>query len=161
MSFNILPKGRSLIHLLALATKSSSNSKLSSIKIAKDIFYQAGQHRKDWISAASNSCSFEVPILPDESGNTALDLCVGTYKKFSKRGFIKRNQQIYKNKDVNHESENIAMAQEIFMAIKDYGLMHSSFFLNDAVIKSIELNIFSIREYLEGRFKAGSHVVRV
>ena len=53
------------------------------------------------------------------------------------------------------------MAQEIFKAIKDYGLMHSSFFLNDAVIKSIELNIFSIREYLEGRFKAASHVVRV
>lgn len=48
-------------------------------------------------------------------------------------------------------AENDAMAEVIFKYIKEYSFLHSSPFINDAIIKAIEISIPSIGDYLESR----------
>lgn len=52
---------------------------------------------------------------------------------------------------------NIAMADAIFEGITDYGFMHSSNFINEAVTVSTKMALPSIFEYLESRMQPVNH----
>ena len=41
------------------------------------------------------------------------------------------------------------MAEVLFKGIKDYGFMHSSHFISEAVIKATSLGLNSIKKYLD------------
>lgn len=43
------------------------------------------------------------------------------------------------------------MAEVIFKYVKNYGFLHSSPFINDAIIKAIEMSLPSIGDYMESR----------
>lgn len=64
-------------------------------------------------------------------------------------------RKIYSDSDSSREkmeaAENDAMAEVIFKYIKEYSFLHSSPFINDAIIKAIEISIPSIGDYLESR----------
>lgn len=99
--------------------------------------------------------SFEIPILQDKFGNTPLDICLDI-KQLSKHEY-----DMFEHKDNNDvnigKSLNTAIAELIFGHIKGYGIMHSSFCLNHAIIKAIEIKLSNINEYLESRLQRVDH----
>ena len=50
-------------------------------------------------------------------------------------------------------TENEAMAEVIFKNLKDYGFMHSSHLINEAIIQATKLALPSIGDYLDSRLK--------
>ena len=54
-------------------------------------------------------------------------------------------------------ARNIMLASLIFENIKDYGLLHSSQQIIDAVIEGTRLGLPSVKVFLESRFKRASH----
>ena len=57
---------------------------------------------------------------------------MGLYHSYEK---IYKTEEKRKNND-SRNVENIAMAEVIFNGIKDYGFMHSSFFIVEAVTRA-------------------------
>ena len=49
------------------------------------------------------------------------------------------------------------MVEVIFDGIKDYGFLHSSHFITDAVIEATRLGLPSMREYFDARLKNIEH----
>ena len=83
--------------------------------------------------------SYEIPILQDVFGNTPLDICLDITEM--SEGELKLFSPSSEN-DVNiGENLNTAMAELIFQNIKDYGIMHSSYCLNHAIISAIEYKL--------------------
>lgn len=89
--------------------------------------------------------TFELPILPDIFGHTPLDLCMGV----STQRYFEEDSE--NNFETIEAAENEAMAEVIFKYMKEYSFLHSSPFVNDAIIKAIEISIPSIGDYLESR----------
>ena len=52
---------------------------------------------------------------------------------------------------------NYAMAEIIFMGIREYGFMHSSFQITEALIKATILPLPGVGKYLESRLKDVKH----
>ena len=52
---------------------------------------------------------------------------------------------------------NYAMAEIIFMGIREYGFMHSSFQITEALIKATILPLPGVGKYLESRMKDVKH----
>ena len=50
------------------------------------------------------------------------------------------------------------MAEVIFRGIKNYGIMHSSQFISDAVIEATRLGLYSIKDYIDLRLKNVDHL---
>ena len=111
---------------------------------AKDVFDIARKLTDIRITGAENGCTFEIPILPDIYGLTALDLCLGLYVNY---------ENIFIADDRDNESlmkmNNIAMAEVLFEGIKSYNFMHCSHFISEAVIKATSLGLESVRAYLD------------
>lgn len=75
--FNILPKGRSVLHKLAIGNvNNSENDQIESYESCKELFEVAGVVSNLDITGVTK-CSFEIPILPDVYGQTVLDYCLG------------------------------------------------------------------------------------
>jgi len=95
-------------------------------------------------------------------GATPLDICMGINTlRLMDTGIFKTNEEAI---DEIKGSENIAMADVIFEHITDYGFMHSSFQITEAVIQGIKLALPSIGDYLNSRlisvnqsFASGAH----
>ena len=49
------------------------------------------------------------------------------------------------------------MIEEIFRGIKDYGFLHSSHFIMDAIIMAVGEGMPSVRDYLKERLKDSEH----
>ena len=49
------------------------------------------------------------------------------------------------------------MANVVFRGILDYGLLHSSQFITDAVIEAVRIGLPSVRDFFEARFKETHH----
>ena len=49
------------------------------------------------------------------------------------------------------------MADVVFRGIQDYGLLHSSQFITDAVIEAVRIGLPSVREFFEARFRETKH----
>ena len=98
-----------------------------------------------------DGCTFEVPILPDIYGLTPLDICLGIKKGADPHKFIE------KLPETEEETENLAMIEEIFRGIKDYGFLHSSHFIMDAIIIAVGEGMPSVRDYLKERLKDSEH----
>ena len=49
------------------------------------------------------------------------------------------------------------MVEVIFCSIKDYGFLHSSHFITDAVIEATRQGLPSMREYFDARLKNIQH----
>ena len=73
-----------MLHMLASETHSSANDQIAACFAARDLFTVADQHMQLWITGADDGCKFEVPILPNVYGQTALDLCLGLRTSISK-----------------------------------------------------------------------------
>ena len=99
--------------------------------------------------------SLEIPILPDMYGATPLDLCLGKTKKRKADELIFSDSS--KNVELVESNENSAMAEVIFSYLCEYGFMHSSSLINEAIIHAIEMSLPSIGDYLDSRLKTVSH----
>ena len=76
--------------------------------------------------------SFEIPILPDMYGITPLDICLGINKhRAADQNIFWRTED---SVNLVKSTENLAMAEVIFSNIKNYGIMHSSALINEAII---------------------------
>ena len=72
--FNILPEGRSFLHMLSEANKNNDeNDQIKAFKTSKGLFDIAAKKIDMEITGADDGCTFEVPLLPDKYGRTALD----------------------------------------------------------------------------------------
>ena len=71
--FNILPEGRSFLHMLAEAREDDENDQIKAFKTSKGLFDIAAKNVDLKITGADDGCTFEVPLLPDIFGRTALD----------------------------------------------------------------------------------------
>ena len=91
-----------------------------------------------FIIGAPLGCAFEVPILPDRYGNTALDYVLGIRETIQ---YNKIFVSINESAEDLLKSENFAMAEAIFRGITDYGFMHSSFYVKDAVIEATKIGL--------------------
>ena len=119
--FNIFPSGQGILHHLA------QNRELNNISGAdlhmeesqsyfptKDIFDVASQKIKLFLTGEGNEgSSFEIPILQDIYGQTALDICLGIENKKN------QDEQIFKKKEANQfqveeKVKNLIMADLIF-----------------------------------------------
>ena len=76
-------------------------------------------------------------------------------------GLYHTYDKIFYKEKRSHEDlrnvENYAMAEVIFTGLKDYGFMHSSFFIVEAVTKATQKGIPAIKEYLDHRLKDVDH----
>ena len=75
-----------------------------------------------------DECSFEIPILPDIYGKTVLDYCLGIDSEPISDIFKEKKRTAEKLQKLSN-SENKPMAELILREIKNYGFMHSSFFI--------------------------------
>ena len=147
MIFNILPDGRSLLHLLSVSKEDTANDQIAAIHATNDLFHVAHEVTESSITGAPDGCSLEIPILPDRYGNTALDYVLGIRETNQYSDIFDQISKV----DNILQSENIAMAEAIFKGISGYGFMHSSFFVKDAVIKAARIGLDGLGEYLDGR----------
>lgn len=145
--FNILPGGASFMHLLAEADITSQNDQIKAFYTVKDLFEVARNYKKNDLLGADDSSSFEIPILPNIYGATCIDLCLGRASDLG--GVYEKNNR---SKADLMNIINLAMADAIFEGIKDYGFMHSSFFITEALTKATKMSLPSIFEYLENSF---------
>ena len=101
MCFNILPNGKSWLHLLATADQNQESDQIAAITASKDLFYQAKKTRENGFIEGWNFKQFnlEVPILPDIYGYTAIDICLDLDKKPDPLG-------IYKNKILTNSEDD-------------------------------------------------------
>ena len=150
--FNILPGGKSFLHMLAEANLGSQNDQILSYHTTKGLFEIASKEIKLWHQGVPDGCAFEIPILPDIYGQTALDHSLGLYHTYDKI-FFKEKRSMEDLRNV----ENYAMAEVIFAGLKDYGFMHSSFFIVEAVTKATQKGLPAILDYLDHRMKTIDH----
>ena len=80
-------------------------------------------------------------------GADPIEICFGQNRKREAGLFVFHEDEF--NRRITEQTENMAMAEVIFSYIKDYGLMSSSMFINEAIIKAIKLNLPSIGDYLD------------
>ena len=77
LCFNILANGSSFLHLLAEARAEDQNDLIKAVRTSKGLFEIAKRHVDLLITGADDGCFFEIPVLPDIYGQTAMDLCMG------------------------------------------------------------------------------------
>ena len=65
-------------------------------------------------------------------GADPIEICFGHNKKREAGELIFYESEV--NRQIVEQTENFAMAEVIFSHIKDYGLMSSSMFINEAII---------------------------
>ena len=107
--------------------------------MVKDLFEVARNYKKNDLLGADDSSSFEIPILPNIYGATWINLCLGLASEIG-GVYEKDNRSKVDLKNII----NLAMADAIFDGIKDYGFMHSSFFITEAVTKATKMSLPSI-----------------
>ena len=99
--------------------------------------------------------SFEIPILPDMYGSNPLEMTLAIYKQRAEdQKVFFHNENV---KEIVKKTENIAMAEVIIDNIKDYGLMHSSHFINEAIIKATRLGLEPMSDYFDSCLHKVSH----
>ena len=99
----------------------------------QELFRSASEFHDLWMTGSEGEeIQFEIPILPDMYGITPLDICLGInkHRAADKKIFWRASDSIVE------QSENVAMAEVIFSNIKNYGIMHSSALINEAIIKA-------------------------
>ena len=88
-------------------------------------------------------------------GTTPLDICLGVTK------FRKADLKIFRvdesAADEVQASENAAMAEVIFDHLKNYGIMHSSTLINEAIIEAVKRSLPGIGEYFDSRLQSVKH----
>lgn len=88
------------------------------MRTSKGLFEIAKRHVDLLITGADDGCFFEIPVLPDIHGQTAMDLCMG---------LSENHHKIYKKLEKDQENEitveNVAMAEVLFDGLKDYSFM--------------------------------------
>ena len=125
------------------------NDQVESYESCKELFEVCGVISNLDITGVKN-CNFEIPILPDIHGMTALDHCLCLRIRLDKTGiFVPLGDQ--------KAFENKPMAEYIFTKVKDYGFMHSSQFLTNSVIQATRLGLPSMLKYFDSRLKEVSH----
>ena len=96
-------------------------------------------------------CDFEIPLLPDMYGATALDICLSIdLESKESSGIFYRNEA---NQRLIKGSENVAMANIIFDKISVYSFMHSSAQVTEALIRATQISLPSIGNYMESRLQ--------
>ena len=96
-----------------------------------------------------------MPILPDMYGSTPLDYALGKAKQRVADMLIFYSSE--KNLDLVESTENVAMAEVIFSYLSEYGFMHSSSLVNEAIINAVEISLPSIGAYLDSRLIKVEH----
>ena len=104
-----------------LAAKNNFKAASEELTSVREVFLEAHSGR------ASEGVGLRIPLIQDRNGKTVLDLCL------------------------EKTNLNINLAALIFSQTKDYPLLHSSYFMAEAVTKAIALNIPGIGEYLDSR----------
>ena len=98
----------------------------------------------------------EVPVLPNIYGYTCLDYCLPGAKAdhhVDYKIFREDKDQI----SILANSENIGLGGLIFENITDYGFMHSSPFINSALLAGIILGEDFANKYLAARLMEVDH----
>ena len=152
LCFNILPDGSSYLHRLAQARSDEQNDLIKSVTTSKGLFDIARKHTDLLITGAEGGCTFEIPLMPDIYGLTALDYCLGLYSNYDNL-FVTDDR----DKESLIEIENIAMAEVLFEGIKSYNFMHCSHFISEAVIKATSLGLDSVKAYLDSQLCTIDH----
>ena len=137
-----------MLHLLT-KSYSDTNDQVQAYQSAKHLFTVNSMEWKLNILGAPDGCSFELPLLPNVHGNTALDICLGIQKQRATGIFLPKT----KTEEKVQKALNIAMAEVIFEGITPYGFMHSSSFTVYAVNFALGLGLESIKNYLESRLQ--------
>ena len=88
-------------------------------------------------------------------GSNPLEMTLAIYKQRAEdQKVFFHNENV---KEIVKKTENIAMAEVIIDNIKDYGLMHSSHFINEAIIKATRLGLEPMSDYFDSRLQKVSH----
>ena len=105
-----------------------------------------------------------MPILRDIFGFTALDFCLGRDKLDFADFDIFQNydNEVKMNREQKlNKSENLDLAILVFKRISGYGLMHSSFEVNEALLEAIRISLPGIGDYLESLLLDADHVFQI
>ena len=104
--------------------RKKSGDSIQAYHSTRDLFEVSRRKLQLWITGADDGTNFEIPILPDMYGETALDVCLGITKtrKQQHNVFVQRKESVDGSNSLNY-----AMAEVIFMGISQYSFMHSSY----------------------------------
>ena len=93
--------------------------------IGKDLFDITKDRMQAYLENVDGEVSFEVPILQDVYGLTALDICLGIHKPVHhpRDFFAKSTEKVDKD---SKSAQNLLLANLIFESIKDYCCLHHS-----------------------------------
>ena len=82
LAFNILPDGKGILHVLAENTSHDGKPghESNAYFIGKDLFEITKDRMQAYLVNVEGEASFEVPVLQDVYGLTALDICLGVEK---------------------------------------------------------------------------------
>lgn len=107
------------------------------LRATRDLF-EIARKKQDFLTVCTEEVSLEIPILPDVYGFTPIDICLGIVEHNDKQ-----NLEIFKEleedeKLASSSLKNNAMASEILKNLCQYGFMHSSYFLTNAIIEALD-----------------------
>jgi len=111
-----------------------------------------------WLEKVNKAVSFEIPILQDLYGQTPLDVCLGIRKlRAQEKQFFLAKRQAKVSMAEDESAVNLIMADLILENLAEYGVLHSSQQILDAVIQATRIGLPSIKLYLESRLKKTLH----
>ena len=146
----------------------AKNARMAHIhKLAINLFEISNEQADAFLVNVDTPVKLEIPFLNDLEQKTALDICLGvevlksdklcpeTHKLFcSPREFFRESM---KSKDEKQSTKNIMLADAILENIMNFGMMHSSHQIIDALIMGTALGLPSVKSYLDSRIMKAEH----
>ena len=147
--FNIFHDGTTLLKMLCMPTEIELQNGANECKA----IFEAAQNEP----TPGFENGYEVPILQDVYGMTALDYALGfTYHLKNLKGNFKELESDYSEEiSQNRQSQ---MAEIIFEGIKDYRFNSVGPALVPAIIEALKQGNYSVANFLDGRQQYGSFI---
>ena len=135
-------------------------------RLALHLFEMSLEDADAFLDKVDTPVKLEIPFLNDLEQKTALDICldVKAQQRDSACPEIRKifcqprrfYDEVTKPND-NESTRNIMLADAILENIMNFGLMHSSHQIIDALIVGTRLGLPSVKSYLESRIMKTEH----
>ena len=147
LTLNIMPKGQGILHMLSKA----SGARMAHINgIIAELFEMTQMEVDLFLKNVEGAVKFEIPLLRNVTGRTALDICLKIKQKEGNELFPEANKlcktpKVFLDELKSQENakvlksarSNIMLAGMIMENVADFGMMHSSPLVTDALIVAV------------------------
>ena len=140
--------------------------------IIEELFEMTQMEVELFLKNVEGAVKFEIPLLRNVNGRTALDICLKIKHKEGKEIFPEANKlfrtpRIFLDelksqqnaKVLKSARSNIMLAGMIMENISDFGMMHSSPLVTEALIVAVKQGLPAVIPYLDSRIFEAEHAL--